>query len=132
MTNSAGQTVAYLATNPNAGYVSAPKGTLPTAGRSTARLNPINDLDLTLIKRFAITERFKLEFSARAFNVLNHPQYTGGYLDDVYPILNGGQGSSVGNIERAIVQPQSSTFLQWSQGFSSNPRQMQLAVKLFF
>jgi Carboxypeptidase regulatory-like domain len=132
LTNSSGQIVAYLADNPNAGYVSAPRGTLPTAGRSTARLNPINDIDLTLIKRFTITERFKLEFSARAFNLFNHPQYTGGYLDDVYPIQNGGQGSSVGNIERAIIEPQSSTFLQWSQGFSSNPRMMQLAVKLFF
>ena len=36
--------------NPNAGYVTAPKGTLPTGGRNTERLNPIDDIDMTIAK----------------------------------------------------------------------------------
>jgi hypothetical protein len=130
--DTAGDTVAYLATNGGAGYITAPKGTLPTAGRNTLALNPTDDIDLTLLKRFSLTERARVEFSLRAFNLFNHPQYTGGYLDDVYPIQNGAQGGSVGNIERLALEPNSTTFQQWSQGFSSNPRQLQLALKLTF
>jgi hypothetical protein len=132
LTNSAGDTVAFLANNPNARYVEAPEGTLANAGRNTLQLNPINDIDLTLLKRFNITERFHVEFSARAFNIFNHPQYTGGYLNDVAPILQGGEGETTGNIERPTLEPQSTVFQQWSQGFSSNPRQLQLALKLIF
>src|SRR5581483_11407277 len=36
--NSAGATVAYLANNPNAGYIQAPRGTLPNSGRNTGQL----------------------------------------------------------------------------------------------
>jgi hypothetical protein len=124
--------VGFVANNPNARYVQAPEGTLANAGRNTLTLNPINDIDLTLVKRFNITERFRLEFSARAFNILNHPQYTGGFLDDVAPVLNGGEGAATGNIERPSLEPQSTLFQQWSQTFSSNPRQLQLALKLIF
>jgi Carboxypeptidase regulatory-like domain len=132
LSNSAGDTVAYLATNPNARYIEAPEGTLPNGGRNTLYLNPINDVDVTLLKRFNISERFRLEFSARAFNVFNHPQYTGGYINDVAPVLNGGAGYANGDIQVTTLEPQSSVFQQWSQGFSSNPRQMQLSLKLIF
>lgn len=135
LTNSANQIVAYLANDPTAGYIVAPKGALANAGRNTLSLNPINNIDLTAVKRIAITERFKLEFSARAFNVLNHAQYTGGYLNDVAPVFPngaGGQGGSNGILQRNTLLPSSSVFEQWSQAFSSNPRQMQLALKLVF
>jgi carboxypeptidase family protein/TonB-dependent receptor-like protein len=141
LSNSAGQTVAYLADNPNARFVVAPQGTLPNAGRSLLNLNPIDNIDLTLLKRVAITERFKLEFSARASNIFNHPQYTGGYLNDVAPasplgsLGTGGAyaaGTAGGTLALHTIEPQSSTFQQWSQAFSSNPRSMQLALKLVF
>jgi hypothetical protein len=141
LTNSAGQTVAYLADNPNAKFVTSPKGTLPNAGRSLLNLNPIDNIDLTLLKRFTVTERVRLEFSARVSNVLNHPQYTGGYLNDVGSFggsagigAGGGyaQGSIGGTLARSAIEPNSSIFGQWSQAFSSNPRSMQLALKLTF
>ncbi|MBV8068999.1 MAG: TonB-dependent receptor [Acidobacteriaceae bacterium] len=138
LTNSAGDTVAYLAADPNAMFVLAPRGTLPTSGRSLLNLNPIDNIDLTLLKRVAITERFKLEFSARFWNVLNHPQYTGGYLNDVAPFGPNGSGAgyaagtAAGILAQKTIQPGSSIFEQWSQAFSSNPRQIQLALKLIF
>ncbi len=141
LTNSAGDTTAYLAVDPNAMFVAAPKGTLATSGRSLLNLNPINNIDLTLVKRIAITERFRLEFSARAINIFNHPQYTGGYLSDAGSFGGSGgigagggyaQGSIDGNLVRSAIEPQSSIFQQWSQAFSSNPRSMQLALKLIF
>src|SRR5207248_6286245 len=101
LTNTAGQTVAYLATDPNSKFVTAPKGTLPNSGRNILNLNPIDNIDLTLLKRISLTERFKVEFSARALNVFNHPQYTGGYLNDVGAFggpneINAGGGYSQG------------------------------------
>jgi len=136
LTNSAGDTVAYLAANPDAMFVMAPEGTIADGGRSLLNLNPIDDIDLTVAKRFTITERFRLEFSARAFNIFNHPQYVGGYVNDVHPFGPGGggyaQGTSLGDLARSTITPGSSIFEQWSQGFSSNPRQLTLALKLVF
>ena len=130
--NGAGQTVGYVANNPNAGYIQAPVGTMPNAGRNTLTLNPIDNIDVSLVKRFSVTERFHLEFSARASNILNHPQYVGGYVNDVYPVQNIGQGTALGDLERSTLEPTSTIFGQWSQAFSSNPRFMQLALKLIF
>ena len=141
LTNSAGDTVAYLAVDPNARFIAAPKGTFPNGGRSLLNLNPIDNIDLTLLKRISLTERFKLEFSARATNIFNHPQYTGGYLNDAGsfggsgPIGSGGgyaAGSIQGDLVRNSIVPGNPVFQQWSQVFSSNPRQLQLALKLTF
>ncbi len=130
LTNSAGDTVAYLATNSNARFVVSPEGTLPNGGRSLVALNPIDDIDLTLLKRFNLTERFHMEISVRAFNIFNHPQYTGGFLNDVAP-QGYGAGTISGDLARTTLIP-NQNFLDWSQAFSSNPRQLQLALKLVF
>ncbi len=55
--------------------VTAPKGSISTAGRNTGMLPPIDDIDFTAIKRFTIKERAGLEISLRAANIFNHPQY---------------------------------------------------------
>jgi len=126
LTNSAGDTVAFLVDNPNAKYVMTPKGALPTVGRNTEHLRPINDIDVTAAKRFNFTERVALEFSARAFNVFNHPQYTGGYLNDVTP-----NGATSGNQHNFLI-PNKPIFADPTQAFSSNPRNLVLALKLVF
>ena len=132
LVNSAGQMVGYVANNPNAGYLQAPVGTLPNAGRNTLTLNPIDDIDLSLLKRFNVTERVRLEFAAHITNIFNHPQYVGGYVNDVYPVTNIAQGTALGDLERNTLEPTSGIFQQWSQAFSSNPRFMQLSLKLIF
>ena len=124
--NSAGQTVAYVADNPDAGYVAAAKGTLPTVGRNTGQVNPIDDIDVSAAKRFAITERFRLEFSARVFNVFNHPQYVASNISDVAAI------GFTSTDQHNFLIPGSDLYDQASQVFSSNPRSMQLALKLVF
>ncbi|MBV9405982.1 MAG: hypothetical protein JO211_11600, partial [Acidobacteriaceae bacterium] len=131
LTNSAGKTVAYLANNPNAMYVSAGLATLPNGGRSLLHLNPTDDVDVSLMKRFNITERCRVEFSARVFNIFNHPQYVGGYLNDV-AALPYGAGTAAGDLARTTIEPANPNFEQWSQAFSSNPRKVQLALKFIF
>ena len=49
-------TVAYVANNPNARYIIAQVGTLPTSQRNTEPINPINNFDATAIKRFNFGE----------------------------------------------------------------------------
>ncbi|MBV9613786.1 MAG: TonB-dependent receptor [Acidobacteriaceae bacterium] len=136
LTNSNGDRVAYLAANPNAMYVVAPQGTLANAGRNLLSLEPIDDIDLTIAKRFTITERFRLEFSLRAFNIFNHPQYVGGYVNDVHPFGSSGggyaQGTPPGDLARTTITPSSTNFEDWPQAFSSNPRLITLALKLTF
>jgi len=124
--NSAGETVAYVATNPNARYIKAGAGTLPNGGRNTGRMPAINDVDMTIAKAINITESKKIQFSARFINILNHPQYVGGYLSDVTPI------GFTGTAQHSFLEPQASIFMQPSQAFSSNPRQLQLALKFIF
>jgi hypothetical protein len=119
-------TVGYVVNNPNAGYAATPIGALATAGRNTARLNPINNVDITAAKRISITERVNLEFAARAFNVFNHSQYTGGYLNDITPI------GATSTDQATFFQAGSATFGNPSQVFSSNPRTMVLSLKLLF
>ncbi|MGC9970269.1 MAG: TonB-dependent receptor [Bryobacteraceae bacterium] len=126
LTNSSGATVAYLVKNPNARYIQTPKGVLPNAARNTEHLMPIDDLDLSVVKRFNITEHKSFEFGAQFTNFLNHPQYTGGYLNDVAPI--GFTGANVHN----FLNPTTTTFYQPAMVFSSNPRTLQVSAKFKF
>jgi hypothetical protein len=125
--NSAGQTVAYLVNNTNARYITAPKGTFPNGGRNTGMLPPIDDIDITLAKNFNLTEKFRVQFAARVFNLFNHPQYVGGLISDVAPYT----GATTTLVHNFLI-PTSSTFADPSQAFSSNPRQMSLSLKLLF
>jgi hypothetical protein len=106
--------------------VTTPKGTFGTAG-NTERLNPTNNFDATLAKSINLRENgMKLQFSGRFFNVLNHPQYVGGYLSDVAPM--GFTSTAVHN----FTIPSAAQFHTPSQVFSSNPRGITVAAKFVF
>ncbi len=68
--NSNGDTVAYLANNPNARYIRAGLGTLPNGGRNTLPGRPINNWDLNLLKNFTVREGTHLQFSAQLLQYL--------------------------------------------------------------
>lgn len=123
---------AYVANNPNAQYVRASQGSLPTGGRNTLPIRPINDIDLSIIKRFAITERVKLELQAQFSNALNHPQYTGGFLNHV----DGGNPNLVNLVSSGSVRnyltPGNAIFNRPDLAFSSNPRSMTVVAKITF
>lgn len=124
LTNSGGAVVAYLAKVPTAQYIRAGQFALMNLGRNTLPARHINNLDFTALKRFSFTERMKMEFSAQALNVLNHPQFVPGSLNDVASI--GYTGS------RTFLQPGSSEFGNPEGVFASNARALQLAVKFIF
>ena len=124
--NSAGATVAYLMTNPAAGYVATPKGALSTAGRNTMRLNPTNNIDATIAKSISFTERYKVQFAGRFYNILNHAQYIGGYANDVAPV------GFTDAATHSLTIPSTSLFNQPRQVFSSNPRSITVSARLTF
>ncbi len=126
LTNSAGDVVGYLANDPSARYIVAGKGALSNGGRNTLAGNPINNWDLTALKRFSVTERFKIEFQVQALNVFNHSQFIPGSIDDVASI--GQAGSAI----RSFLTPGSALFNRPDQVFSSQPRTVQLTAKVTF
>ncbi|HUJ23365.1 MAG TPA: carboxypeptidase regulatory-like domain-containing protein [Bryobacteraceae bacterium] len=117
-------TVAYVANNANARYIVAGLGALANGGRNTFPLKPTDNIDLSISKRFNVTERIRFEIAGQFFNVLNHPQYTGGFLSDV-------AGSSQINSRNDMI-PSNKLFGQFDQFYSSNSRFGQLVLKIVF
>ncbi|HVC47062.1 MAG TPA: carboxypeptidase regulatory-like domain-containing protein [Terracidiphilus sp.] len=116
--------VAYVANNPGAMYIVAGKGTLPTAERNTQGINPINNLDASVVKKFSFGESRSLQFSAQAYNVLNHAQYIPGSIDGI---------ASQGFTSTINFQTASNTnFNQPGKFFNANARSMQLGLKFVF
>ncbi|HUA14394.1 MAG TPA: carboxypeptidase regulatory-like domain-containing protein [Verrucomicrobiae bacterium] len=125
LTNTAGYTVAYLADNPNAQYITASYGAYATSSRSNLQTPPINNFDISAAKHFKFGERYTVDFMAQAFNLFNHPQFVTGYINDVASL-------GVTGAARNNFIPASTIFNTPRQNFSSSPRTMQLALKFSF
>jgi hypothetical protein len=116
--------VGYVAVNPNAQYIQAASGALATAGRNTAATPRTNNWDLTVVKRFNLTERTNLEFAANGFNIFNHSQFLPGSVNTVNSIGFTGITS--------FVRAGNSAFNDPTQAFSNNARVLQLVAKFNF
>lgn len=117
---------AYLAQNPNARYVVAGTGALANGGRNTLLMPSINNFDISIVKRFAITERTHIELSGQFANLFNHPQYVGAWINDVAPNPN-----LTANGRNELV-PGTPRFLQFDQFFTSNSRTIQIVGRIIF
>jgi Carboxypeptidase regulatory-like domain/TonB dependent receptor-like, beta-barrel len=58
-----------------AAFATPPAGRQGTLGRNSVRGFPLSQLDLALRRKFALTERFSLQWKADFFNLLNHPNF---------------------------------------------------------
>ena len=117
--------VAYVANNPNARYITAGAGTLPTSQRNTEPINPINDFDATAIKRFNLGESRSFEFQVQAYNLLNHAQYIPGSINNV-------TNPQTNTLSLSYQTASSSAFGQAGKFFKANARTMQLTLKFNF
>ena len=124
--NTAGDRVAYLATDPTAYYIATGKYGMATARRNTLAMPHTNNIDFSVVKRFNITESQNFEFHAQALNVLNHAQYLPGYISDVQP--QGFTGSDV----LTMLIPGTQSFNQPKSVFTNHPRQLVLVLKYNF
>jgi hypothetical protein len=123
----AGNIVAYQAVNPNAQYIVSNYGTLPFSSRNTLSTPPINNFDMSVSKHIALTERYRVDFLFQALNLLNHPQYTTGSLNDV-----GGNFGITGQGQRNYFIPNAPNFNNAKQSFASNARVVALGLKFVF
>ena len=129
--NSAGQKttdakaiVAYVANNSSARYIVAGSGAIANAGRNTFPLHPINNVDASLKKRFNLTERVSFDVGAQFYNLFNHSQFTGGYINDV--ASRGFTGA------RNDLVPNDPLFGRFDQFYSSNSRIVQFTAHFTF
>lgn len=90
-------------------------GTFGDAGRNDLRRPGMINTNLSLFRRFRITERLQTEFRVEAFNALNHPNFRLFYSS----------GSYISTL--TLTSP---TFGQIT--YADDPRLMQLALKLRF
>jgi len=140
--------VAYLATNPNAQYIVGGTFAKTNTSRNTLGMRRIDNIDLTVSKKFNVREGMYLEFQAQALNLLNHPQYIPGSVDGINSIgYTGGSvttmltpgkvaipsgGNNITPTATDIAASSNSKFNQPNITFSSNPRAMQLVLKFVF
>ena len=106
--------VGYAATNPSAKYIQAYYGALATTGRNTILGPPTNNFDASAIKRFSITERYKVEFGVQAFNLLNHPQFIPCCAAGAGPGALGGATNAV--TAQSVTGSSRATPLNWQRG----------------
>ncbi len=132
LTNSAGQTVAFLATDPSASFFTGAPG-VSGAARNAIDLSPINNLNLSAVKRFSYKDRAAVEVRADAFNIANHPQFTFAPITGLastsfglVPNFISGQSPVVPNVSI----PGSTTFSDPTKFFSTNPRVLQLSLRV--
>lgn len=123
------------------GGINGSNGTFRVPGieRNGFRQPKTNVLDLRISKRFAITERVKLELLGESFNLVNHQNVTG--VNTLgYTLGNTGTAPAVtGNtltFNTATAHPTVSQFgaitATNSSNFSFAPRQVQLGLRLQF
>jgi hypothetical protein len=133
LTNSLGETVAYLATNPTAQYIVAGPGAIATTRRNTLSTRPTNDVDLSIYKNINITERVAFRIGAQFDNLFNHPQFI--------PNSNPGVGlgvndvnsfSTVGGTYKSFAVPSDPNFNNPKAVFASNARTIGLVAKITF
>ena len=117
--------VGYLAEDPSAYYIVAGKGVLPNSERNTLAGRPIDNVTVAAQKRINFTERYAFEFSAQAYNVLNHAQYVPGTIDNIGATSTAGVASTYLGAGSAVFNKPE---LQWG----NHARTMQLAAKLIF
>lgn len=91
-------------------------GTFGNAGRNLARGPSQWQLDTALVREIPITERFRLNFRAEAFNVFNHPQY----------------GVPSGNLSSSTSFGQITTEANATGIGTGTPREIEFALRLQF
>jgi hypothetical protein len=123
--NTAGKTVGYLATNPNARYIAAGSGVAPNAGRNSVPLKGINNWDFSLYKNFAIREGKTIQFHGGFYNFFNHPQYAPGSISTV-------GATSTNTLSRSFLNPGHADFMKVTDYFDSHPRSVQLSLRIQF
>ena len=105
------------------------RGAYADGARNTLRGRPINNIDLNILKNIHTGERFRVQFSAQLLNALNHAQFLPAFTNRVdNPLVPNNNPGIFFN----YLSPASPTFNNPEAVYSSNPRNIILALKLLF
>jgi hypothetical protein len=107
--------------NPAAFALPAP-GTFGNLSRGIVRQPSLTNIDFSLNKNFALSERTRLQFRAEFFNLLNHAQFNG-FANTAFDIVRPASG-----IGQVATPRQGFGVLNSDRG----PRNIQFGLKLFF
>jgi hypothetical protein len=114
--------------NPNC-FTPAPIGTYGNAGRDTIIGPNLWNADSSLSKDWkvpSVSEQFRIQFRAEAFNVLNHPSFQ----NPSGTVFNANLATANPNVPSSGVSPNGS--VGRITATNSQPRQIQLALKFLF
>ena len=114
--------------NPNC-FIPAPFGTYGNAGRDTIIGPNLWNMDSSLSKEWVvprISEQFRIQFRAEAFNVLNHPSFQNPNAN----VFNANLSLADPAVPSSGVSPNGS--VGRITATNSQPRQVQLALKFVF
>jgi hypothetical protein len=98
-------------------------GILGGAGRTTVPGPGFHRLDLSFFKDFPLNERFKLQFRTEMFNILNHPNFNQPNFGGNGVVAISGSGNYTSGAFGQIGSTRDAPY---------DPRQIQLALKLYF
>jgi len=107
--NGLGPGIYYFTASEIAAFSMPAAGTIGTSGRNTFRGPGFFNIDMSMVKRFAITEHKWISFRAEAYNLINHPDFQN-------PQANLSTAQTFGKITATV----------------NNPRIMQLALRFEF
>ena len=105
-----------------AAFVVPPNGQQGTEGRNDIRGFGLSEIDMSLGRRFSITERLKLQFRTDAFNIFNHPNFSN-------PTAFLGAGPNALQSQSMLNKGLGGLNALFQQG---GPRSLQLSLKLSF
>jgi hypothetical protein len=119
----------YVADNPNARYIVAEVGALPTLGRNSFESPGVNVWNMGLFKNTKLTEGTTLQLRVDTFNTFNHRNFS---LAQPTVFQTGVLIGTVNNaLSTTYSNIASDLFLNDNQ-FTGGARQMQLGVKLLW
>jgi hypothetical protein len=121
----------YVAQNPNAGYVQAELGAMPTLGRNSFGSPGMSVWNMALLKTVKLNERFSLLFRVNTFNTFNHRNFTLAQPS----VFQTGSGGPIGTVNNALSTTYSnltSALFLNNRQFSGGARVMQLGVKVIW
>jgi hypothetical protein len=110
--------------NPNA-FLAPAAGTLGNAGRDSLTGPGIEEIDTSLVKETAITERVRVQFRAEFFNVLNHANFA---TPNAIVYTTGPTATTAGLTTAPVLSPTAGTIT----ATSTTSRQIQFGLKILF
>jgi len=126
-----GEVAGYVAQNPDARYIQAEVGAMPTLGRNSFGSPGMSVWNMGLLKNTKLNERINLQFRVNTFNTFNHRNFSLAQPS----VFQTGSGGPIGTVNNALSTTYSnltsSLFLD-SRQFSGGSRSMQLGVKVIW